>query len=185
MKYPIGQIHSNNYAIDEYPTVHCTDIIIEDLLKEMFQPAFAGSEASADHIEYFVKKCSAITEVFYVKGECPGRLKSELHASVRVKFRDKDAVWRCKSIPLGSKGLTAFEILLKTLSHGQLEFSNAVYGNPRFLILNKDGKYRMLIDLRELNKHVELEGGHPQSTTNQLTMGLRCHLFNTLIDMKD
>lgn len=185
IKYPIIEIDTKNYTSDECPTVHCTDAITENSFEEMLQPAFSGSEASADHIQYFGKKCSDITEIFYLKSSSPGRLKSESHAPVRVKLRDKDAVWRCKSIPLGSKGLTAFEILLKTLSRGQLEFSNAVYGNPRFLIFDKDGKYRMLIDLRELNKHVELEGGHPQLITNQLTMGLRGHLFNTLIDVKD
>lgn len=170
--------------IDEYETVHCTDNIIGDSLKEMLHPSFEGSETSESDIEYFVTKCSAITEVFYFKGGSPGRLKSELHAPVRIKLRDEDAVWRCKSVPLGSKRSAAVEILSEMLAHGQLEFSSAVYRNPWFLIPKKDGKYRMLIDLRELNKHVELEGGHPQST-EELTTELSGRLFNTLIDVKN
>lgn len=103
MKYPIRRIDTYNYMIDEYETVHCTDNIIGDSLKEMLHPSFEGSETSESDIEYFVTKCSAITEVFYVKGGSPGRLKSELHAPVRIKLLDEDAVWRCKSVPLGSK----------------------------------------------------------------------------------
>lgn len=86
IKYPIIEIDTKNYTSDECPTVHCTDAITENSFEEMLQPAFSGSEASADHIQYFVKKCSDITEIFYVKSSSPGRLKSESHAPVRVKL---------------------------------------------------------------------------------------------------
>lgn len=183
-KFPVIHTENNNYQVGQYPIVHTHEVTVFGNLQTKLRSAFKDSIANKDDIEYFIQLCETVTDVFYEKGGDPGRLKPEVHPPVQIKLRDKESFWRCKSIPLGIKRPYAVEILTDMLKNGQLEYSNAAYRNPWFLIPKKDGRYRMLIDLRELNKHVELEGGHPQST-DELTSELSGRLYNTLIDVQN
>lgn len=184
LKFPVQQIGKESFQIDQYPEFQCNETNVGNQLDELLTTSFQESKATTDEMHYFIMKCADVTDVFYIKGGHPGRLKPEFHPPVQIKLRDKNAFWRCKSIPLGIKRPAAVEILSDMLKNGQLQYSSAAYRNPWFLIPKKDGRHRMLIDLRELNKHVELEGGHPQST-DELTSELSGRLFNTLIDVQN
>ncbi|EDK46703.1 hypothetical protein LELG_04884 [Lodderomyces elongisporus NRRL YB-4239] len=184
LKFPVQQVGRESFQVNQYPEIQCNEATSANQLEELLTTSFNGSKATAEEMRYFISKCADVTDVFYVKGGHPGRLKPEVHPPVQIKLRDKNAFWRCKSIPLGIKRPAAVEILSEMLKNGQLQYSSAAYRNPWFLIPKKDGRHRMLIDLRELNKHVELEGGHPQST-DELTSELSGRLFNTLIDVQN
>lgn len=132
---------------------------------------------------YFINQAMEYDDVFYREGGDTGRLKSTVHPPVKIPLKDHTP-WRTKTIPLGPRREAAVKILSEMLDNKQLEFSDATYRNPWFLIPKKDGKYRMLIDLRKLNQHVELEAGHPYST-DDLTSELSGRAFNTLIDVKN
>ncbi|EDK44732.1 hypothetical protein LELG_02911 [Lodderomyces elongisporus NRRL YB-4239] len=179
-KFPIRYDGDSNYHIDSFPTVQVSQTVVIPPLSEMLRPAFTGSRASEDDIRYFVDQCAEVSDVFYIKGGDPGRLKPEIHPPVRINLRDPNVHWRMKSIPLGSKRTAAVEILQEMIRQGQLVYSDATYRNPWFLISKKDGRHRLLIDLRELNKNVELEGGHPLSVDDLTTEISGCWFISTI-----
>lgn len=132
---------------------------------------------------YFLVEALRHEDVFYQEGGSTGRLNPDVHPPVKIRLKNHNP-WRTKTIPLGPRREAAVKILSEMIDNHQLEYSDASYRNPWFLIPKKDGSHRMLIDLRELNKNVELEGGHPYSTED-LTSELAGRSYNTIIDVKN
>lgn len=169
------------------PTViklYVSDVSTKDKLREELAKCVENALISNNMTKYFVYQAlHNHREVFFQEGGSTGRLNLDVHPPVKIRLKEHTP-WRAKTIPLGPRREAAVKILSDMVDNQQLEYSDANYRNPWFLIPKKDGSFRMLTDLRELNKHVELEGGHPYSTED-LTSELAGRAFNTLIDVKN
>ncbi len=86
--------------------------------------------------------------------------------------------------PLTPEKLTALRKLVEDLAReGRIESSTSPYNSPVFVIRKKSGKWRMLIDLRQVNKCMETTGAtqpglhSPEAITKVYSM--------MIIDIKD
>lgn len=153
-------------------TIHNMTVESTKLTNEQSQQlitAMASSILSPTDKQYFMEKVQNIPDVFYIKGTNPGRIKPHISEPIDFQLKDHE-IWQCKSIPFGNKRLSAIQLLKQMIDDKQLAHSNSPYRNPIFLIPKKDRQnFRLLIDLRELNRHTIPAAAHPPATDELLT----------------
>ncbi|AOW30601.1 uncharacterized protein CAALFM_C702420CA [Candida albicans SC5314] len=190
LKFRTDQFHS--FTIPETTpqqyTVGNIDIATTSLSSvhaEKLHSAMAESILADEDRQYFIEHVARISDVFFLKGEAPGRLKSDVHPGVEINLTNESTVWKEKSIPVG-KNRTSFIHLLKTmLEHGQIKHSTSPYNNPVFLIKKPHSQdFRLLIDLRTLNQNVLVESGHPP-LIEDVVGEIAQKSFNTYLDISN
>ena len=132
------------------------DLELEELLKIPLQDSMLNEEQK----KYLLNKLRPIKLVFENNNGEVGMLRH--FPPVKIETEPHEP-WISKTLPLGSKKDAAVQLLSNMLKNGQIEYaSESTYSNPWFLVEKLNKKFRMLVDLRQLNLVVKLMSGHPR-----------------------
>ena len=84
---------------------------------------------------------------FFIKTTDPPALQAD-----RISWRTNDPVWIDQWSMPQEKVQAALQLVQEQLEQGHLEPSTSPWNTPIFVIRNKNGDWRLLQDLREVNK---------------------------------